>query len=164
MWHHAPCYWRGQDRQSPHWHNWNSPHALIYNCFHLFRCCYPSLGKKRWSGAERSACLYWSSKCGWWRISFVSRTAKICSSQSGLTQIETFTAPAKVMVVPESLNGRLQSHKSKMSQLSCGISRRHAPFFIFQKSESSPRAVMMLSNGCAREKIYFLVFVPRRSF
>lgn len=26
------------------------------------------------------------SRCGWWRISFVSRAAKSCSSQSGLTQ------------------------------------------------------------------------------
>ena len=54
--------------------------------FHLFRCFYPPLGKKRWSGAERSPCLYRSSKCGWWRLSFASRAAKSCSSQSGLTQ------------------------------------------------------------------------------
>ena len=77
---------RGQDRQSPHRLNWNSPHAPTCNGFHLFRCFYPPLGKKRWSGTERSPCLYQSSKCGWWRISFASRAAKSCSSQSGLTQ------------------------------------------------------------------------------
>ena len=84
-WRHARCDWRGQDRQSPHRHKLNSPHAPTYNVFHLFRCFYPPLRKKHWSWAERSSCLYHSSKCGWWCISFASRAASR-SSQSSLTQ------------------------------------------------------------------------------
>ena len=47
--------------------------------------------KVKWSEAERSPCLYQSSKCGWWRISFALRAAKSCSSLSGLTQNLTLT-------------------------------------------------------------------------
>ena len=48
--------------------------------FHLFRSFYPMdlwkfyrpLGKKLWSGPERSPCLYRSSKCGWWPVVYNS--------------------------------------------------------------------------------------------
>ena len=61
--------------------------------------------------------------------------------------------------VPESSNARLPSQKSKIYQLSCAISRRHAPFFssslgILRVDESSDDALN--KNGCACEEIYFL--------
>ena len=88
MWCHAPCDWRGQDRQSPHQPKLNSPYAPTYNGLNFLRCFYPPLGKKQWSGAERSPYLYLyrSSKCGWWCIWFALRAFKGYSSQSGLTQ------------------------------------------------------------------------------
>ena len=57
-------------KESPHRHNWNSPHAPTSNGYHLFRCRYPPLGEITMSVPE-----WWH----WWHISFSLRAAKSCS-------------------------------------------------------------------------------------
>ena len=59
--------------------------------------------------------------------------------------------------VPESSNARLPSRKSKISQLSCGISRRHSPFLSSSfKNLRVDREQWWRSqqNVCAREEIF----------